>query len=107
MLMVARLKNKDFSFWCLAVLGSIAGLALLFPVQFLLIAPPCLFSAVLHWDSCWGCGMTRAGIALLRGDWQAAWQLNPRSLIVYPLLLVLYLQACWAYYRQSKGLGNT
>ena len=100
--MAARLNDKNFSLLCLVVLGLIAGLALLFPVQFLSIAPPCLFSAALHWDSCWGCGMTRAGIALLHGDWRAAWRLNPGSVIVFPLLLTLYLQACWAYYRRSK-----
>ncbi|WP_157669480.1 DUF2752 domain-containing protein [Chitinibacter sp. GC72] len=97
MSMAGLLKNKPF--FCLCAPALAAALIGIFPAQFLVIAPPCLFSALLHWDHCWGCGMTRAGLAILAGDWSAAWRFNPLSWIVFPLLAWLYVQAWQNWYR--------
>jgi hypothetical protein len=45
----------------------------------------CLWRAVLG-VPCPGCGMTRALLSLARGDLHAAWQFNPGSFIVAPIL---------------------
>lgn len=37
---------------------------------------PCLFAEVTGLP-CPGCGLTRATMALLRGEWQASWQFHP------------------------------
>jgi len=43
----------------------------------------CLSAALLHLP-CPGCGMTRATLALLHGDWAAAMMFHPLSIIVAP-----------------------
>ncbi len=49
----------------------------------------CVFHRVTGFD-CPGCGMTRAFICLLRGDWQGAFAVHPFSL---PLFISLILFA--------------
>lgn len=41
---------------------------------------------------CPGCGMTRAYLSLLRGDWQAAWQYHPLFWLVPAALLTLSIK---------------
>lgn len=84
----------------LAVLGAAAVLT---PAALLQVAPRCLFSLLLD-STCWGCGMTRASMSLLHGDVAAAWQLNRGSLLVLPLLLLLYARHAhriWRYARRK------
>lgn len=70
----------------LAVVG--AGV-LVMPHAVLRFAPPCLFTVLLE-HTCWGCGSTRAALAFLRGDFAAAWAFNKASMLVLPMLLLLY-----------------
>ena len=49
-------------------------------------ASTCLFRAVTG-HPCPGCGMTHALIALACGDWRAAWQFNPNSYAVAPIVI--------------------
>ena len=76
----------------LALLGA-AALAM--PHTVLRIAPPCLVSLLVD-DDCWGCGMTRAALALARGDLAAAWAFNKLSVVVLPMLLALYARFLWS-----------
>lgn len=87
---VARLHVKPFDVLLALAPAFLGMLALFFPGALLHYGPPCVFSSVLGWEHCWGCGITHAIIALLHGDVAAAWQHNPRSLIVLPLLIVVY-----------------
>lgn len=48
----------------------------------------CVFHRVTG-IQCPGCGMTRAFLCLLHGDWRGAWDLNPFSLPLAALLLLL------------------
>lgn len=48
----------------------------------------CVFHRVTGLD-CPGCGMTRAFVRLMQGDWQGALAFNPISLPLFALLIVL------------------
>jgi Protein of unknown function (DUF2752) len=48
----------------------------------------CPFAAVTGFP-CPGCGMTRALLALVRGDWREAWRQHPVSFLVPPLVITL------------------
>jgi hypothetical protein len=54
----------------------------------------CLWRAALGFP-CPGCGMTRALLSLVRGDLQAAWQFNPNSFVVAPILLGAAIRHVW------------
>ena len=49
----------------------------------------CLFKLITGHE-CWGCGMTRAFNALFELDFQKAYNLNPRVIIVAPLLIYIW-----------------
>lgn len=80
---------------------AVAGLgaaALAMPHTLLQFGPPCLISLVLD-AACWGCGMTRAALSFLHGDFVGAWNFNKLSLLVLPLLMALYLRHLVALYK--------
>ena len=70
------------------------------PHTVLRLAPPCLVSLLID-DACWGCGMTRAALALVRGDLAAAWEFNKLSVLVMPMLLALYTQQLCSLSRKN------
>lgn len=77
---------------CAAVLGELAGLAVLLwddPTVCPLI-PPCPVEALLG-VYCPGCGTARSLHFLLHGQLASAWRMNPMALLGLPLQLVL----CW------------
>ncbi len=82
-----RLPKTDLAIALAVALLGAAALAM--PDALLRVAPPCLFTLLFD-HSCWGCGMTRAALALLQGDLAAAWALNKSSLLVLPTLLWLF-----------------
>lgn len=69
----------------LAALGVLALLSIFEPHLVAEWMPPCLSKTFLGVE-CWGCGMTRAVLACLQGDFAAAWQYNPRYVVVVPLI---------------------
>jgi hypothetical protein len=76
----------------IAIAVALLGLAALgIPDTLLRLGPPCLVTLVLG-DWCAGCGITHAAIDLLHGDVAGAWAHNRLSLLVLPLLLLLYAQ---------------
>jgi hypothetical protein len=80
-------RRIDLALWLL-LLGA-GLLAVLAPQWVEAHSPPCLFT-LLFGRECWGCGMTRACLALLQGHWSVAWSLNPRAGLVLPLLVVVF-----------------
>lgn len=54
----------------------------------------CLWRAATGFP-CPGCGMTRALLSLARGDLHAAWQFNPGSFIVAPILFATAVRHAW------------
>ena len=65
-----------------------AGLGYALWVRLTGLAIPCPFRAVTGL-LCPGCGVTRLCLALLRGDFPAAWSANPVLLLLLPVLAAL------------------
>ena len=42
-------------------------------------------------NECWNCGMTRAFLSILHFDFKAAYQYNPKVIVVFPLTVGAYL----------------
>ncbi len=78
--------------------GALAALA------FLLVLPVklCLFAIVLG-APCPGCGMTRALLALLRGDVHRALLLNPLAFAIMPLGALVVARHFLAYVRTGDA----
>ena len=104
MLTVSRSRKPDRADLAIALALALLGAsAILAPALLWRVAPPCLFTLLAE-TTCWGCGMTRASLAFLRGDFVAAWNFNKASLLVLPLLLALYarhLLMIWNYARKK------
>lgn len=49
-------------------------------------------SVLLFDQTCYGCGMTRAIQHLIHGDLFKAWEFNKLSVIVLPLLIIIWWQ---------------
>ena len=69
-----------------------AGLGYALWVRLTGLALPCPFRAATGL-LCPGCGATRLCLALLRGDFAAAWRANPVLLLLLPVLAAL---AAWS-----------
>lgn len=82
-------RRVDLALWGLLLCAGL--LAVLAPHWVEAHGPPCLFTLLLG-QECWGCGMTRACLALLQGQWAAAWDLNPRAYVVLPLVFVVFVR---------------
>ena len=50
----------------------------------------CIFKAITGHE-CWGCGMTRAFYALFHMQFFKAYEINPRIVIVAPLLVYIWI----------------
>jgi hypothetical protein len=79
----------------------VAGVVALGATLCLLPVQLCLSAALLH-IPCPGCGMTRATLALLRGDWSAALAFHPLSVLVAPLAAVLAIEHAARYIRSGR-----
>jgi hypothetical protein len=93
MLKVCNLRNSQLiELITLVLLTLLALLTWLVPDWLSQISPTCLFSYFFDFKYCWGCGLTRATIALMNADLIAAWQLNPLVFIVVPLIIFEYFR---------------
>lgn len=59
---------------------------------------PCVFRLVTGWK-CPGCGVTHMCLALLRGDWAAAFRENGMVLCMLPVLAALLIHQSVRYVR--------
>lgn len=97
-----RIRRRRLLLGCAALLAAGLGYALW--VRLTGLAIPCPFRAVTGLK-CPGCGVTRMCLALLRGDWAAAWRANPVLLLLLPLLAVLLVRAALRYVREGGTIG--
>jgi hypothetical protein len=84
----------------LVVLAAAMSVVMLFsPVKL------CLTAVALHLP-CPGCGMTRATLALLRGDFARAVAIHPLAPAIAPFVTGLLVVQAIAYVRTGQGLGT-
>lgn len=67
--------------------------------------PVCPFRALTGF-TCPGCGTTRAVHHLLHGDFSAAFQLNPFTMVLLPLLLIAFVRYSVKIFRAQPIKGN-
>lgn len=65
----------------------------------------CIFKRVTGKD-CWNCGMTRAFLSILHLDFEAAYQYNPKVIIVFPLTIGIYAYSWYKYIFLKGGQKN-
>lgn len=96
-------KRKLYIFLASACLAGYIWIAisLLFPQNH--IWGGCLFRQLLH-IPCPACGSTRSVLALLHGDWQAAFHLNPNGILLALLLVALPLWLASDLLRRKSSL---
>jgi hypothetical protein len=92
--------NQLVELMTLVLLTLLALLAWLMPDWLNQISPPCLFSHFFDFNYCWGCGLTRATLAILDGNLEMAWHLNWLIFIVLPLIIFQYIQFFVRVFRQ-------
>ncbi len=82
--------------------AALGAAALAMPDTVLHLSPPCLISLLLD-DVCWGCGITRATLAFVHGNFAVAWAYNKASVVVVPMLIILYIQHLRMLWRRKPG----
>lgn len=68
---------------------------------------PCIFKTITGYD-CPGCGVTRMIFALIRLDFQSAFNFNPLVFIYFPFIIFyfLYEDYLYIYERKDKVLSK-
>lgn len=64
--------------------------------------PICPFAGLLGWP-CPGCGLSRAGLALLHGEFAAAWRLHPLIYVVVPCMAAFGVKLIVDVTRRRRG----
>lgn len=75
--------------WWLVAGGIVAGALYLFDPTTTGWWPRCWFRELTGWQ-CAGCGLSRALHCAVRGDWTAAWQLNPLWWLAIPWAVAMW-----------------
>ena len=60
----------------------------------------CLFTLATG-KSCLGCGMTKAIMRWIHFDLYGAWQKNPFSFLMFPILIFIYIKMGLAIYNKN------
>jgi len=83
----------------MALLAALGGAVLFSPVKL------CLMAVALHLP-CPGCGMTRATLALLRGDFARALAIHPLAPAIAPIAMGLFVIQAISYVRTGRAFGT-
>jgi hypothetical protein len=81
--------------------GNVAVLVLAFALAFVLRVPICPF-AIFTRHPCPGCGLTRAGVALLQGNLHEALHMHPLVIPIVPIVGLAVLQGTYNYVRYGR-----
>lgn len=73
-----------------ALLLGAPALLMLLPTRFVAAGPRSCVSHVVFKRRCPGCGTTRALSSVMHGDFRAAIAYNPRVIVVFPLMALLW-----------------
>jgi hypothetical protein len=99
--MVAHLNAARLFDLLVFVLVTGLGIAAIAAPNFVLqYSPPCIFNYFFGFNYCWGCGLTRATLAVLDGNLEVAWHLNRLIFIVLPLIIFQYIRFFIRVFRQ-------
>jgi hypothetical protein len=99
--MVAHLNAaRLFDLLVFALLTGLGVAAIAAPNFVLQYSPPCIFNYFFCFNYCWGCGLTRATLAVLDGNLEVAWHLNRLIFIVLPLIIFQYIRFFIRVFRQ-------
>ncbi len=91
--MVAHLNAaRLFDLLVFVLLTGLGVAAIVAPNFVLQYSPPCIFNYFFGFNYCWGCGLTRATLAVLDGNLEVAWHLNRLIFIVLPLIIFQYIR---------------
>ena len=100
------LENNYFKVIYLVILLSLPIAISLISLKTLNNLPSvCLYKRFFGLE-CWGCGMTRAIISVVNGNFKDAIEYNWRVLIVFPLLLYIYFLNIYKVYKKIKKLNQ-
>lgn len=100
--MVAHLNAaRLFDLLVFVLLTGLGVAAIAAPNFVLQYSPPCIFNYFFGFNYCWGCGLTRATLAVLDGNLEMAWHLNRLIFIVLPLIIFQYIRFFIRVFRQS------
>lgn len=56
----------------------------------------CLYKHLLK-KECWNCGMTRAFLSILHGEYEMAINYNWKCIFVFPIIVLLYLYSWYKF----------
>ncbi len=99
--MVAHLNAaRLFDLLVFVLLTGLGVAAIAAPNFVLQYSPPCIFNYFFSFNYCWGCGLTRATLAVLDGNFEVAWHLNRLIFIVLPLIIFQYIRFFIRVFRQ-------
>lgn len=81
--------------------ANVGIFVLAFALAFVLRVPLCPF-AIITRHPCPGCGLTRAGVALLQGHLDDAMHLHPLVIPIVPIVGLVVLQGTYNYIRHNR-----
>lgn len=98
--MVMKSKTRIMSF----IFVNLMLLTLLYciPIDSEKLNTICIFKKITG-KNCWNCGMTRAFLSILHLDFEAAYQYNPKVIIVFPLTIGIYAYSWYKYIFCERG----
>jgi hypothetical protein len=76
--------------------GTVVTAILLAPIRL------CLVASLFH-VPCPGCGMTRAALALLRGDFGRAFSFHPLAIVLVPFVGAIFARQIMCYVRTGNA----
>ena len=66
---------------------------------------PCVINTLFDID-CWGCGITRAIISLLHGEWDRSWNQHVMALPVMAAITAISLREYLALFQERQPHGS-
>ena len=64
----------------------------------------CVYKLVFG-KECWNCGMTRAFLSVIHGDFPKAMFYNSKVIVVFPICVILYAYSWYKYIRPKNQIS--
>jgi hypothetical protein len=98
--------NQNFNYQKLKLITllTLPIIVLLIPTDYLNDKPTICVSKLVTDEPCPGCGITRATLNLVHFKFKVAWDFNPLVYIVFPIMLMLYIQELRKTFLKVKKL---